>query len=178
MAKNDVPNSIDYILATTGREDLYYVGWSMGTTAFWAMMSELPEYNNKVRAMAALAPVAYLNYAHGPLVELAPYSGDMDTILTLLGVGQLLPSDAYMDYVAEQWCDNESTVADICYNFLFIIAGPDSEELNEEFLPVILSHTPAGSSVHTFNHYAQIVMSGKGAWLEREGTPEDSRWME
>lgn len=160
MAANDLPNSIDYILDKTGREDLYYVGWSMGTTTFFAMMSELPEYNNKVRAMAALAPAAYLNYAHGPLVELAPYSSELDTIFTLLGVGQLLPSAAYMDYVAEQWCDSESTVADICYNFLFLIAGPDSEELNEEYLPIILSHTPAGSSVHTFNHYAQTIMSG------------------
>lgn len=48
MAKYDVPSSIDYILATTGREDLYYVGWSMGTTVFWAMMDERPEYNSKV----------------------------------------------------------------------------------------------------------------------------------
>ena len=52
-------------------------------------------------------------------------------ILSLLGVGQLLPSDSYMEYVAEKWCDSESTIADMCYNFLFIIAGPDSEELNE-----------------------------------------------
>ncbi|XP_050735947.1 lipase 3-like [Eriocheir sinensis] len=160
MAKYDVPSSIDYILATTGREDLYYVGWSMGTTTFWAMMDERPEYNSKVRAMAGLAPVAYMNYAQGPIIELAPASGDIDTILTLLGVGELFPSGEYMDYLAENFCDSNSTYAETCYNFLFLIAGPDSEELNEEFLPVILAHTPAGASVHTVNHYAQTVMSG------------------
>ncbi|KAK8400725.1 hypothetical protein O3P69_002493 [Scylla paramamosain] len=147
MAVNDVPNSIDYILATTGHEDLYYVGWSMGTTAFWAMMSELPEYNNKVRD----------NGCHGSsgLPELCPWSSR--------GAGAILRRHRHHLNTAgpENWCDSESIAADICYNFLFIIAGPDSEELNEEFLPVILSHTPAGSSVHTFNHYAQTVMSGK-----------------
>ncbi|KAK8400724.1 hypothetical protein O3P69_002492 [Scylla paramamosain] len=161
MAVNDVPNSIDYILATTGREDLYYAGWSMGTTVFWAMMSEMPEYNSKVRAMAAMAPVAYMDYSQGPIVELAPYSGEIDTIASLLGIGELFPSAAYMDYLAENFCDSNATFAEVCYNFIFLIAGPDSEELNEEFLPVILAHTPAGSSVHTINHFAQIVLSGK-----------------
>ncbi|XP_050735948.1 lipase 3-like [Eriocheir sinensis] len=160
MAKYDVPSSIDYILATTGREDLYYVGWSMGTTVFFAMMSERPEYNSKVRAMAGLAPVAYLDYAKGPLFELAPIAGDLDTIMTLLGVGELLPGGEYMDYITDKFCDDNSTYAGVCYNFLFLIAGPDSEELNEEFLPVILAHTPAGSSVHTVNHYAQLIASG------------------
>ncbi|KAG0722478.1 Lipase 3 [Chionoecetes opilio] len=161
MAVHDVPSSIDYILATTGREDLYYLGWSMGTTVFWAMMSELPEYNSKVRAMAALAPVSYMDYTQGPLVELAPYSGEMDTILTLLGVGEFLPSVPVVDYIAEKFCDSNSTVAEICYNVLFLIAGPDSEELNQEFLPVILAHSPAGCSVHTINHFGQIALSGK-----------------
>ena len=53
------------------------------------------------------------------------------TIATLLGVGELFPSAAYMDYLAETFCDSEANYADICYNFIFLIAGPDSEELNE-----------------------------------------------
>lgn len=48
MAIYDVPVSIDYVLGETGADGVYYVGWSMGTTVFWAMMSELPEYNAKV----------------------------------------------------------------------------------------------------------------------------------
>ncbi|KAA0187240.1 hypothetical protein HAZT_HAZT009870 [Hyalella azteca] len=28
-----------------------------------------------------------------------------------------------------------------------------------EYLPVILAHTPAGTSVHTVNHYAQLYVS-------------------
>lgn len=48
MAKYDVPAAIDYVLRVTESEDLYYVGFSMGTTVFWAMLSERPQYAKKV----------------------------------------------------------------------------------------------------------------------------------
>lgn len=49
MAYYDLPATIDYVLKVTQVEELYYVGFSMGTTIFWAMMSDRPEYNHKVR---------------------------------------------------------------------------------------------------------------------------------
>ncbi|XP_069956943.1 lipase 3 [Cherax quadricarinatus] len=49
MAKYDVPAAIDYILNVTYNKDLYYVGFSMGTTIFWAMLNEHPHYASKVR---------------------------------------------------------------------------------------------------------------------------------
>lgn len=56
----DVPATIDFILERTGHDDLLYVGHSMGTTAFFVMLSERPAYNVKVRAMSALAPVSFM----------------------------------------------------------------------------------------------------------------------
>lgn len=44
----DLPTMIDYTLQYTGQPDLYYVGFSMGTTTYYAMLSEKPEYNDKV----------------------------------------------------------------------------------------------------------------------------------
>ena len=49
MGSIDLPTMIDYVLDFTGLPDLYYVGFSMGTTTFFAMMSEKPEYKQKVR---------------------------------------------------------------------------------------------------------------------------------
>lgn len=162
MAYYDLPASIDYILQTTGADDLFYVGFSMGTTNFFAMMSERPEYNEKVRVMAALAPVAFMDHMKSPIRELAPYSNDLDTVLTLLGVGEFLPSSNVTDYVAEHYCDAETSVnPDLCYNIFFLLVGPDASELNKEYLPSILAHTPAGTSVHAVNHYGQVVMSGE-----------------
>lgn len=51
---------IDYILAKTGEKKLFYIGHSQGTTSFFVMGSTRPEYNDKIRLMVALAPVAYM----------------------------------------------------------------------------------------------------------------------
>jgi pimeloyl-ACP methyl ester carboxylesterase len=40
--------------------DLIYIGHSMGTSALFVMLSELPEYNEKIKLFIALAPVAYM----------------------------------------------------------------------------------------------------------------------
>ncbi|MDK2413447.1 hypothetical protein QHH03_30625, partial [Aphanizomenon sp. 202] len=101
----------------------------MGTTVFWAMMSEKPEYNEKVRAMAAMAPVAFMNNAEGPIMALAPYSDDLDFMATLLGVGEFLPSSDLLDHFVETYCDSEAVTAEVCYNFLFLLAGPDPDEI-------------------------------------------------
>ncbi|KAK7081222.1 hypothetical protein SK128_013553 [Halocaridina rubra] len=163
MAYYDVPAAIDYILALNGATDLYYIGYSMGTSIFFAFMNDRPEYMDKIRVMAGMAPIAYLDYAQGPVIDLAPYADDLDMILTLLGVGELLPSTNVTDRWIEKFCDIEASTAEVCSNILFLIVGPDSVELSEEFLPVFLAHTPAGASVHTLNHYAQIVLSSKFA---------------
>ncbi|KAF2365993.1 AB-hydrolase lipase domain [Trinorchestia longiramus] len=155
----DLPTMIDYTLEATGQKDLYYVGFSMGTTTYYAMLSEKPEYNNKLRVAINMAPVAYMEHMKGPLTLLAPYSDQFDTLLTLLGKGEFLPSRDVTDELVEQFCDEEMATAEVCYNVLFLIAGPDPDLINEEWLPVILAHTPAGTSVHTINHYAQLYVS-------------------
>lgn len=44
----DIPASIDYILKYTNQTKLSYVGHSQGVTSFFVMLSELPEYNDKI----------------------------------------------------------------------------------------------------------------------------------
>jgi len=73
MAKYDVPSEIDYALKTTGQKKLQYIGFSMGTTMFWAMTSIQPAYNEKVKLMIALAPVVYINNMMGFPRLLAPF---------------------------------------------------------------------------------------------------------
>lgn len=63
----DMPAMIDYILAETRQEQLFYVGFSQGTTQFWVLMSLLPRYNDKIKLMSALAPVAYVGHIGGIL---------------------------------------------------------------------------------------------------------------
>lgn len=50
----DVPDMIDYVLLTTNQTSLFYVGHSQGTTSFFVMCSERPEYNEKIKMMHAV----------------------------------------------------------------------------------------------------------------------------
>lgn len=40
--------------------DIIYMGHSMGTTACFVMLSEKPEYNERIKLFIALAPVAFM----------------------------------------------------------------------------------------------------------------------
>lgn len=75
----DIPSMIDYVLEQTGQESLFYVGHSQGTTAFYVMTSEKPEYNEKIRAMFSLAPIGYMNHMTSPLMKImAPMDGSIE----------------------------------------------------------------------------------------------------
>lgn len=67
----DIPEMLDYVLNKTKQEDLFYVGHSQGSTSFFVMCSERPEYNSKVKMMHALAPVAYMDNAISPVLRVA-----------------------------------------------------------------------------------------------------------
>lgn len=63
MGVYDHPVVIDYILSVTGNEKVFYVGHSQGTTTLMVLLSERPEYNQKIYAASLLAPVAYMNHS-------------------------------------------------------------------------------------------------------------------
>ena len=76
LGTKDLPAVIDYILQTTGSEQIFYAGHSQGTTQFYVMGSERPEYNSKIRAMFSLAPVAFMSNLKSPLLQLTSTIGD------------------------------------------------------------------------------------------------------
>lgn len=66
----DVPAMIDYALAFSGQKTLFHVGHSQGTTTFYVMCSERPEYNDKIKAQFSLAPIAYMKHSHNPFLKI------------------------------------------------------------------------------------------------------------
>jgi pimeloyl-ACP methyl ester carboxylesterase len=71
MGVSDLPAVIDFILEKTGSERIFYAGHSMGTTMFYVLASERPEYNAKIRGHFSLAPVAFMSHLKSPLIRLA-----------------------------------------------------------------------------------------------------------
>lgn len=160
IGRFDLPAMIDFSLAKTGQKDLYYVGHSQGTTSFFVMCSMKPEYNAKIRIMFALAPIAWMSNMVSPMIRLvAPGSPALGWALEALGVGEFLPNSQLLAVAGGILCKNRAVTQDICSNSLFLVCGFDVGQLNATMLPVIMGHSPAGSSVKQFLHYAQGLVS-------------------
>lgn len=88
MGMYDVPAEIEYALKTTNQTQVYYVGFSMGTSMFWIMCATRPEMcsGDKIKLMTALAPVVYINNMAGfprliaPLESIVFVSGYCDYV--------------------------------------------------------------------------------------------------
>ena len=126
----DLPANFDYVEFVTGKTDLYYIGHSMGTTMFFVCMATRPEYNSRIRLMSALAPVSYTEHMSSAIALIAPFSGSIEWILATLGVREFLPNNAFMEFLGQTLCHQNSPVQAICSNVLFIVMGYDFAQLN------------------------------------------------
>nr|XP_022912354.1 lipase 3-like [Onthophagus taurus] len=154
----DLPAMIDYILEVTNQNSLYYIGHSQGTTSFFVMGSERPEYNKKIRLMVALAPVAYMSHATNPFLQvLSPLEGVLEVLAGLIGIYEFMPSQQGLETIGSIFCRDGAIFQEMCAGIIFLIGGFDSQQLNRTLIPVMMSNTPAGASVKQFVHYAQGV---------------------
>ncbi|XP_069679660.1 lipase 3-like isoform X2 [Periplaneta americana] len=84
--------------------------------------------------MTSLAPVAFMKHVASPLVQFsANFPGaqlGMEAI-ELLGVGELMPSNAFMQILADVACSEGSVLQPMCENILFLLVGYDPSQLNE-----------------------------------------------
>jgi len=159
MAKYDLPTSLDYVLKTTGREKMFYVGHSMGSTTYLVMNSLNQTWADRVELATFFAPVAYVDHMTSPIAWIAPFSGFVDWIAEHMGLGEFIPSNWFMDIVASLFCSDGSWLEGVCENVVFLLCGYDSKQMNETMLETIVQHLPAGASTYTILHYAQEVNS-------------------
>jgi len=61
-----------------GHTKIHFVGHSMGTTTFMALMNEKPEYADKIIMANFLAPVAYVEHMRSPIRFLAPFTDSIE----------------------------------------------------------------------------------------------------
>lgn len=83
----DLPTMIDYVSSITGYRRMHYIGHSQGTTSFFVMGAERPEYNDRIISMHALAPIAFMSNLRNPFVKAAAFflnSLDVSSIIFLI----------------------------------------------------------------------------------------------
>lgn len=156
----DLPAMIDYALTYTGRQKLHYIGHSMGTTVYIVLISERPEYGNKVISSQLLAPAAYMHNVRSPyVIWMATYFYSFTLALQWQGTYYFEPTSEMDQQAAYDDCRDGAPYQEMCTITTFLIAGFNSQEMNRTMLPVIKGHSPAGASAMNMIHYAQIVRS-------------------
>ncbi|XP_018049963.1 PREDICTED: lipase 3-like [Atta colombica] len=156
----DLPAMIDYIVKITGREKIFYLGHSQGTTSFFVMSTELPEYQHKIQAMFALAPVAYCSRLRNPIFQfLARFSDPLDELLKLIGIYEFTPTNEIMKQFQKIVCEEDAITQPLCTNLIFLISGFDKDQFNTTLLPLIMEHAPAGAATKQIMHYLQLIKS-------------------
>lgn len=148
----DLPAIIDYIFNTTKHERIFYVGHSEGTTQFFVMASEKPEYNSKIILMIALAPAAYTANMRGPITQLAKltYFGVVSHRSNVLRLIEFLMTIAHVlqwvgetfgypefgsrsdwgKFASNLFCQSAAPTQFICSNIMFLMAGYSQAELD------------------------------------------------
>lgn len=161
MGTIDLPTMIDYVLEQTGQDSLLHVGHSQGTTTFYTMTSELPQYNAKVRAHISLASMSFMNHMTSPLLQVMAYwSGNIAILTGFLGINEFSPTNDFLTLVGGAMCGDGDLTQVYCTNSLFALCGFSPLEMNATILPVLMGHTPAGCSVKQFLHYSQLIVTG------------------
>merc|ERR1719270_3078026 len=156
----DIPAMIDTIRSITGEEKIFYTGFSMGTTTFLAMAETRPEYQEFIYMANLLAPVAFVDHMISPLKYIAPFTDQVWWITEFLGLGEFLPSNSFIDWIAGFFCD-EGILQGVCSNVIFILAGYNEAQVNTTLLETIFQHTPAGTSTSTLIQFGQEINSKK-----------------
>ena len=84
-AMYDYPATIDYIIGETGEPQLFFAGFSLGTTQYFILLSERPEYNRKIKAGFMIGPTAVGKNADNVFVTLAPLAPALMRLSETLG---------------------------------------------------------------------------------------------
>ncbi|XP_013079898.2 lipase member K-like isoform X1 [Biomphalaria glabrata] len=156
MAKYDLPAMINFVLNTSGVDQIFYVGHSQGTTIAFAEFGENPDLASHIKHFIAMAPVAQVWNTKSPIKVLAPFAKDIGVFLQLFGSGDFNVSPEIMQLLAGTLCNSNKL---LCENILFLLGGFDYTSMNQSRVPVYVAHNPAGTSVRDMLHWGQAINS-------------------
>jgi len=151
FALHDIPDSISYILDTTGVESLSYIGFSQGTAQAFATLSIHPKLNCKINVFIALAPaMAPAGLSNGIVDALVKASPQV--IYLLFGRRSILSSTTMWQSIL--YPPIFVRVIDMSLNFLF---GWKTKNISISQKLAAYSHLYSFTSTKSVVHWFQII---------------------
>jgi pimeloyl-ACP methyl ester carboxylesterase len=160
MGQYDIPASLDYITALTGKPKVAYVGHSQGTTQMFYGLANYEEYyKEKISIFVALAPVTMLPNTDTLLFNLAAdFYDELEDTLDLLNIHSVLNYTWLNSATAKLFCN---ALPPFCLALESLFVSNDTEYDDQDRFQVYIDHEPNGSSVKALLHYAQNLKESR-----------------
>ncbi len=96
------------------------------------LLSERPEYNDKITEGYLLAPAAFMTTAPNPIFILASYADDLQDLYHFLGFWEFIPHSWLITWLGHYVCneDDHPIWGSLCLNVAFLLMGINPEQLN------------------------------------------------
>ncbi|KAK9718408.1 cholesterol esterase [Basidiobolus ranarum] len=160
----DLPNTVDFILETTGASSLVYIGFSQGTAQAFASLSIHQELNKKISLFVALAPAITPGGLHSSVVDTF-LRATPNIAYLLLGKKCALSSAVFWkDFLPRPLFVR---AIDIAVGFLF---GWHSQNIDPEVKAIVYGHLYSYASVKGVVHWFQIINSGSFRFFDESPT--------
>ncbi|XP_011865874.1 PREDICTED: lipase 3-like [Vollenhovia emeryi] len=161
IGTQDLPAMIDHVVNTTGLQKMFYLGHSQGTTAFFVMASERPEYQKYFEEVYAMAPMVYCGRMKSPFLQLlSQFTTGLDYMWNMLGAYEFNPNNEFTKAIQHLVCAENAISQPICSNAIFLLAGFNAEQFDPAILPAALGHVPSTTATKQLIHYGQLIKSG------------------
>ncbi|KAL0110388.1 hypothetical protein PUN28_013790 [Cardiocondyla obscurior] len=133
IGTRDLPAMIDEVVKTTGQKKMFYLGHSQGTTAFFVMATERPQYQEYIEEMYAMAPIAYCGRMKSPFLQLlAQFTHSLEFFGNLFGVHEFSPSNDLIKIVQQLVCSEKALTQPVCSNAMFLVTGFNAEQFDPD----------------------------------------------
>lgn len=151
FAFHDIPDSIAYVLDTTGQKSLSYIGFSQGTAQAFASLAVHPKLNDEVNVFIALAPAMSPAGLHNGIVD-ALVKASPQVIFLLFGRRSILSSATMWQSIL--YPPLFSKVIDLGLGFLF---NWKTENISASQKLAAYPHLYSFTSTKSVVHWFQII---------------------
>ncbi|KAI9305964.1 Alpha/Beta hydrolase protein [Cunninghamella echinulata] len=151
----DLPDTVDYILQTTGQKDLTYIGFSQGTAQGFSSLSINKKLNEQINLFIALAPATTPEGLNHPLIDAFVKAAPAVVYLIF---GRRVPLGLAMFWQRIVSPPIFVRIIDSCVRFLF---GWQGRNMTPEQKLVSYQHLYSSTSVKSLVHWFQIIRTGQ-----------------
>ncbi|CAG2119232.1 unnamed protein product, partial [Medioppia subpectinata] len=170
FTKYDITSAIEHVIRVTNSETIGYIGYSLGTTMMYQLLSSKPNYSNIIKPFISLGPFVYISHILSPLLRI-PMS--LEPILSsnpkpLARLGSLSP------LIGRYFC-GFAMFKEICVIFGFLFGGFDYPQLNRTQTPRLFAHFPDSSSTIAVSHVIQRIMNENFSYFSYNSSEMNQR---